>query len=320
MSLDLSALCGWNEAESPYAVAEFRHALETEGQPSVFGDAKPELRGYWDRISRKGTDGIFLQDAEQELFGEFRPSFSQGRGTCCAQSSARTLQDTICCAIRRGEVARGVEVSTEVDYGISRISIGKGRLGAGDGSTGAWCFQGHHDIGVVFRGVYGSIDISGPREDLAVQWGSPGRGVPAHLLAEAASHKTPACNYLESVDEIADALAAEYAVQLCCGRIRGQPDAKGYSRSEKNGGHATELCAVFLSESGEMCFVEQNSWGAFFGNGLTLKYKGGEKRLRQGSYGVRADDIAQCLRSGGEAWCSSLPENLPRPSGLEDMT
>lgn len=317
MSIDVSALCGWLENDAPEAVAEYRERCAADGETFGFSAAQPALLGFWKRIKSRGGMGVFLQDAETELFGTLQPSFSQNRGTCVAQSGARCQQDTIYGAIVRGEVARGVRISVEVAYGISRVSVGKRALRGGDGSTGAWQYRGVHDFGCVMRGKYGTIDLTEPREDLAVQWGD--NGVPASLLAEASGHKVSACHFCESVEDIADAIAARYAVQLCCGKLRGMPNRDGISMSERNGAHATELCGVFIDNVGQDCFVEQNSWGGHFGPPATLRYAGGTKNLRQGSYGVRMDDIASCLQRGGEAWACSIPDNLPRPGSVGDI-
>lgn len=320
-------LYGW--IPNPQAVADFRAELAAEGNAFCavgVGDSLP-LKGFWKRLVSRGVTGVFLQDAEEQLFGKSRPSFTQARGTCVDRSGSRALQDTIYGKIVRGEIAKGVEIAGEVSYGISRVNVTGQRQNAcawgcrsnhghGDGTWGGSFYKGLHDFGCVVRDSYGTIDLTQRREDLAIQWGN--EGVPAALLTVAANHKASACHHAESLEDLADMVAAGYASQICCGWIRGLPNRSGISKSSDRGGHATEIAGVCLSEKGETLYVEQQSWGDSYGSNVILRYAGGEKRLRQGSFGVTAADIWNCVSDSGEAWAADIPANLPRPATLEE--
>jgi len=269
----------------------------------VFSAAQPSLTGYWRSLTERGETGVFLQDAESELFGRTLPAENQKRGTCVSRGTMRAVRDSYYWSIvERDEIARPVDLCFETIYGGSRVQIGKGRLGSGDGSVGAWGAQYVHDFGLLPRGVYGGIDLSQPREDLAVEWGLPNEGVPPVLIAPGREHLVGACHFCPTVEAIADAIAAGYGVAYCSNVIWGDRDQYGMARPVTSGGHCEEVCGVFTGQRGDLCFVRQQSWGSRPNGPDVLTYAGGTKRLRQGSYGCFAEDMARGLRSGGEAW------------------
>ena len=310
-------LTGW--INEPTAVAESLARMESAGRSVSFAATRSELKGYWQSLVERGSTGVFLQDAETELFGQTQPAFHQQIGSCVSMGTARAIQDTAYWALaQRGDIGRPVQIATEPIYAGSRIEIGHGQLGHGDGSIGAWAAEWVHNGGMLARGVYGQIDLTQLRDDLASEWGAPGCGVPAELEAECRTHLVGACHKLDTVVDMADAIAAGHAVAYCCGRIRGKPNAAGYAASDSNGGHCTEIQAVLLDTAGRLAFVEQQSWGNYPDIAIHLQFQGGVKVLRQGSYGVYGDDLSRCLDQGGEAWCFDQVA-LWRPNSLEEM-
>ncbi len=287
----------------PVAIRDTVQRMESQGNAVSFSAEKPGLKGQWEFLKGRGVTGVFLQDAEESQFGETQPAFSQQIGSCVSMGTARAIQDTYYWALYRlGEMGAPVQIATEPIYAGSRVQIGKGQLGRGDGSMGAWAAEWVRFNGLVARGVYGNIDLSVLHDEFAKAWGMPNAGCPDSLQAISKTHLVGACHQLANVDEMADAVASGHAVAYCCQRIRGKPNADGYAASSSDGGHCTEICAVLLSVSGRLAFVEQQSWEDYPGP-VTLKFQGGEKKLRQGSFGVYADDLQRCLDQGGDAWC-----------------
>lgn len=314
-AVDLSLL-GW--IRDDLSVEAFCEHLDAAGTPAVFSAGQPSLAGYWRAVVARGETGIFLQDAEAELFGHTLPAENQRRGTCVSRGTMRAVRDAYYWNLCQAEaVARPVDLAFEPIYAGSRVQIGQGRLGRGDGSVGAWGAQFVHDFGVLERGVYGSLDLSQPREDFAVTWGAPGDGVPAEILEACRQHPVGACHFCPTVESIADAVAAGFAVAYCSNLIWGDRDHTGMARPVSSGGHCEEVCGVFTGLKGDLCFVRQQSWGSRPGGSDLLSYAGGTKRLRQGSYGAFAEDMAKGLRGGGEAWAFGDIEPW-RPRNLEE--
>jgi hypothetical protein len=314
-SIDLSLL-GWHRDDA--AVDDFCQALDAAGTPAVFSAAQPDLAGHWERLKAAGETGIFLQDAESELFGHTLPAESQRRGTCVSRGTMRAIRDAYYWGIVHHEdLATPRDICFEPIYGGSRVQVGGGRLGTGDGSVGAWAAQFVHDFGLLARGVYGGVDLTQPREDLAVDWGNPGVGVPAGLLAEARAHPVGACHFCPTTAAIADAVSAGYGVAYCSNLIWGDRDRNGIARPVTSGGHCESICGVARSPQGDTLFIRQQSWGARPNGPDLLNFAGGTKRLRQGAYGAFEEDIAKGLRGGGEAWAFGNITGW-RPQTLEE--
>lgn len=232
---------------------------------------------------------------------------------CVSQGSGRAIQDAIYSSIAVGGLVGDlVSICFETIYGGSRVQIGRGQLGGGDGSCGAWAAQFMHDFGILKRGTYGSINLESPREDLAVQWGQPRYGVPQSLLAESASHKLVSCMQCHTVEDVRDALAARYGVARCADRATdGVRDKDGIRRPRASGGHCQEICGVYVDKNGNLMFVEQQSWGnAGPKGGGTFKLQDGrEIAPREGSCAICPDDVEYYLRNG-EVWAFAPPREL----------
>lgn len=301
---------GWVRDDEAVGIA--CEEMAAAGLVVGFGDANPALKGHWPSLVARGHTGKFLQLAEgRVLQGPARPCAYQRRGTCVGQGTYRAVQDTLYRQIDSGEIGLPIEVAYEPIYGGSRVNIGKGKI-RGDGSIGAWAAQWLAMYGLTPRDNYGSVDLSQPNEDLAVRWGNPGAGVPREVI-EASKQFPVAAHQCDTVDDIADALAAGYGVAFCADQVYGDTrDQDGFTTVASRGGHCEELCGVLLTRDGDLAFQRQGSWGRDWPRGPgVLRFKGGAITLRPGSYGVRADDIATGLRNGGEAWAVKVL-GLPR--------
>jgi hypothetical protein len=280
-------------------------AMACAGAEPLFSDAMPQFNGF-------GEGKSYLhQEAEQKLFGKTLPSWMQNRGTCVSMGSGRAMQDALYSALAfGGNVGKPIQLCFETIYGGSRIQIGHGKLGSGDGSIGAWAAQYLHDFGLLARAKYGSIDLSSAREDLAVQWGSPRAGVPASLLSESSTYKSPACMKCTTVANVRDALIARCGVWRCANRAtHGQRSADGVLRPVSSGGHCQELAGWYIDIRGNERCVEQQSWGATSGpvGGGPFKLQDGREIMpREGSCAIFPEDIETYLREG-EIWAAMSP-------------
>jgi hypothetical protein len=293
--------CGWvrDDDEVGRVKDELRHAY---GSLS-FGEQDTSIRGTAKRLRDRGIFGTFPYLAEKAIRGELQPAFHQRRGTCVSQGTGRAMQDNWYHALaQQGEVGNPVEIAIEALYGASRVQIGKGKLGTGDGSTGAWAAMAAHDFGVPPRGVYGQYDLREPREDLSVKWGAPGVGTPAEVLAGGHGVLSKWWD-VETVEDLIDVAAAGFAFAFCGGFTYGAKDQNGVARMNQAAAHCTEGLAWAVSIDGDDLIGGQQSWGPDRPKGPSLlQYKGGVQAMREGMCFVPAEDYFRQLKSGGEIW------------------
>lgn len=313
------SLCG--AVIDPAITDSVCQSLADAGKQPLFADAQPGLAGF-------GIGKSFLhQDSEVELFGKTLPSWYQARGTCTEQGTGRAFHHATLSAIAGGiQLGDPVEYAVETFYGYARVQLGKGQFGrakpwgytgrdSGDGCSGAMVAQAAHDCGAPPRGVYGSFDLTKPREDLAVAWSNT--GTPQILLPESAKFKASACMLAKTIENLRDGIAAKYA-GTCCGgwATEGQRDANGVIALTdiSPGGHCEEVSGMFIDIHGDLMFIIQNSWGKNgpTGGGPIKMQDGREVVLAEGAAAVRVESIHKYLKQG-EIWLIGRPENLPPP-------
>lgn len=291
----------------PVKTAAVCQALADQGKQPIFGDAMPQLKGW-------GIDkSVLLFDAEMKLFGKYMPSWNQLRGTCVSQGFGRAWQDALWYAIAFGNrIGLPVQICNEPIYAGSRINVGKGNLGNGDGSCGAWAALYGHNFGLNSRQVYGNIDLTTPHEDWACQWGAPHHGVPQSLLDASADYKADACMKCESIEDVRDALAAGYGVARCAKHAtHGTRSIDGFLDPVPSGGHCQEIRGVYVDIKGDLCFIDQQSWNGNgpVGGGPIKLQDGREVDLPEGASATHSDTIAIYLNEG-EVWAVAPPYNV----------
>lgn len=293
-------------------------AIASSGAEPLFADAKPELAGF-------GVGKTLLhQDTEERLFGKTLPSWNQARGTCTEQGTGRAIQlASWYAADRGGQIGKNVEWASEMLYGVGRVQLGKGQFGRAspwgakgqnDGCSPDLVAQAAHDFGWLPRGVYGTIDLSRPREDLAIAWGNS--GTPASLLSDPAICKIQACMLVKSIENLRDGLAAGYAA-TCSGPFatEGPRDKDGCVALTDISpmGHCESITGVFVDVHGDLRFVIQNSWNgnATTGGGTWKLENGREVKPAEGAAAVSTDSILKYIRRG-VLWLVTGPRNLPQ--------
>ena len=286
--------------------------LYARGIP-VEASAISTISGEWSRMTSRGATGIFAQDAEYAVLGRHLPAMTQQRGRCVSLGTGRAIQDSLYMAIMAGKLSKPVQIATEPIYGGARVEVGRGQI-EGDGAVGAWAAEFVAKYGVCCRDRFGQYDLSTDQEWAAVAFGD--HGVPDEVLRESRSHLVSA-HRCRSTDDIADCIAAGYPIAICGSTVREHPNGNGIAAGETAGNHCTELCGVCLDAKGQLLFVEQQSWGDYPGP-VTLRWAGGSKPLRQGSFGVSANMIERVLRYGGEAWAFAIGEGWI--GSLSEMT
>jgi len=154
------------------------------------------------------------------------------------------------------------ETATEIVYAASRVEVGRGRLGNGDGSIGAWAAEavGPESVGTLVRGKYDGLDLTTYSGATAKRLGGPRAGVPDALEPKAREHPVKTRSLVRNYAEARDAIANGYPVPVCSNRgFASRRDAKGFAKPSGSWAH----CMLFLSvddADGRPGLLCQNSW------------------------------------------------------------
>lgn len=326
---------GW--INNPRLVREYLDERQQQGQPARIAAAKPELSGFWRQTVESGIYAVLLYEAEKYLQGQYAPAIYQRRGTCVMQGTFRAIETGYWWAIRKGViVANSSQIVSETIYAGGRVNVGKGQLGAShhwgcncgrcpDGLVGAWAAKYVHDYGVLARGVYGEYDLTTPREDLAIAWAAPQRGVPSELLTASATHRCDAY-HIGDGPELADVIAAGYGAAVCSThRQADRRDENGECGYAGSTAHCESFTGVYLRPSWDgrpetiydhTGFVDQQSWGNVPAGPDILRIYRGTAQLRQGAYGTPMRAVRSRLATG-ETWAFQLRDGF-RASSLQE--
>lgn len=284
--LDLSHLGGW--IDSPKDVESTMDNLPFP----VFSDV-------WTPIKGTGIGKIVvLTDIIEKVTGKSFIPRTQGAPDCVSFGTALA-----------GDVVKAVDIwvnkefeewigetSTEDIYGGSRIIIGKGRLGRGGGSIGAWASKWVTDYGCLPRGKYGDVDISKYDKNRAISWGN--NGIPQSLIVEIKKHPIQITSQVSSYEQARDLIANGYPITVCSNLgFSNQRDKNGVSKPSGSWAHC--MCIIGVWDDGNIRrLLIQNSWGV---------WNGGPKTHNQpdGSFWVEADIVEKYMFSQNDSWAFS---------------
>jgi len=204
---------------------------------------------------------------------------------CVSMGSAYAVDALRAIQCVNGQSSWVAETATEVIYAMSRVEIGGGALGGGDGSTGAWAAQAVKKLGTIVRQKYGSIDLTTYSPERARQWGMPRAGCPDELEPIAREHLVKTVSLVRTWDELCDAIAAGYPVT-----IASNVGFDGQSSRDSDG---------FLRQSGswahQMCFPPD----------VQIATSGGTKQISE----IRVGDTVQ----GHDGYLHPVTEVFSRP-------
>ena len=225
-------------------------------------------------------------------------------GDCVSMGSAACIDQLNCIQVAARKSTWIAETATEAIYALSRIEIGKGRLGNGDGSVGAWAVEACKQYGTLIRVKYGNIDLTVYSGKRAGEWGAPGRGLPDELEPEAHKHIIRTYSQVSTFEQARDAIAAGYPVSVASNQgFTNQRDQDGFLRPSGSWGHQMMFNAVDdeFKRPGLCCL---NSWGTDWVSGPTRNNQPG------GSFWVDAD-VATRMLSQGDSFAYSDFEGFP---------
>ena len=255
----------------------------------VFGAAAGGIRD-----SGKGKIAL-LYKAVEAVAGYF-PQRKQTIGDCVSHGMAYAVDVLTCVEIQlKGEQERWVaEAATEPIYAGSRVEIGNGQLGNGDGSIGAWAAKWVKEYGVLLRKLY---EYEGRDYDLreydgrrAREWGKPRNGCPDLLEPTAREHPVRTFSLVTSYEECRDAEVNGYPCTVASNQgFTSTRDEDGFCRPSGSWAHQMSIIAVDDEYKRPGCLI-QNSWGP--------DWVSGPKRHDQpdGSFWADADVVDKMLR------------------------
>lgn len=299
---EMQKLCGWvppedRSVEVQKTVEQFFGELKTV----FFTMAAPELRE-----TGKGKIAL-LHKPLIEVLGHF-PVHLQTIGDCVSHGWGLGIDILKAVEIVTGREAEAFmgETATEQIYGDSRVRVGGGRLGNGDGSVGAWAAKSVTSAGgVLLRKKYeGIIDLTTYSGKLAKEWGRI--GVPKGLYEFSKKNFVETVSLVNSYNSARDSIASGYPIPVCSMQgFSSKRDEKGFAKPQGEWAH----CMVFIgvddadSRPGLLCM---NSWGT--------NWISGPKRHDQpdGSFWVDADVVDRMLR-GDDSFAISGFNGYPAP-------
>lgn len=248
-------------------------------------------------------ESVFLWDWARKVTGGLLPPRNQGQvGSCVAFGTARAVEYTLLAEIARGEPDRHAPLVEEAIYGGSRVEIGKGRLGAGDGSVGAWAAECVRQLGVINRARHGSWDLSRYEEARCRAWGKT--GIPDDLEPITRTHPVRGIALIRDWEQAKRALSQGNAIAICSrvGFVMDR-DADGFCRARGVWRHCMCLCGYQTGrrEGGRL----DNSWGAHAHKGPTGLGQPGPE-----GFWVDAQSLDGMLREG-DSWAFSHVEGFP---------
>lgn len=183
-----------------------------------------------------------------------------GVHNCVSFGTARAIEYTICAEIVNGQNEEFAKLVEEIIYGGSRVEIGGGRLGYGDGSIGAWAASFVKKYGILDRKVYGKYDFTKYSESRCREYGR--YGVPNDIEPEVKKHPVKDTVLVTNVDQAMKALYMGYGIAICSDQgFTMRRDSNGICRASGSWAHCMCLCG-WTTIDGKIFFRIDNSWGA----------------------------------------------------------
>lgn len=241
---------GW--VNDPVAVSEVIAQL-----PYKSFDETPAFKLFADEL----PDHCYLWDFAKQVTGKLLPPANQGQvGSCVAFGTARAIEYSICAEIVNGQNEEYAKLVEEIIYGGSRVEIGGGRLGWGDGSIGAWAASFVKKYGILDRKVYGKYDFTKYNETRCREYGK--NGVPNDIEPDVKKHPVKETVLVTNTDQAMKALYQGWGISICSGQgFSMRRDSNGICRASGSWSHCMCVCGWTTIE-GKIYFRIDNSWGA----------------------------------------------------------
>jgi len=254
-----------------------------------------------------GAGGIYLwHKTVEQVVGRF-PMNTQTIGDCVSHGAAGAVQTLMCVEIvEKNDPEKWIaEVATEPIYAGSRVEVGRGQLGDGDGSLGSWGAEWVKEWGILLRQKYGQYDLRRYSGAKAKEWGRARNGCPDILEPIAREHPVRTVSLYRSYDEARDGLANGYIPTVASMQgFTTTRDGEGFLRPSGRWPHQMYFVAADdeYRRPGLLCV---NSWG---NDWVTGPKRHGQP---QGSFWVDAD-VVDGMAGQGDSWMHSNFDGFPR--------
>lgn len=307
-------LCGW--IDDPRSVAE------TVGRwaDPIFGLAVSR-----EFLATEHRDVLLWEQGEIPLFGKVLPAHRQTIGDCVSHGWARGIQDLIyvdlAAAVLDGRLtldeARklALQVATEPVYALSRVEVGRGRLGRGDGSIGAWAADAVTKYGILLRRKYGELDLTTYSGQLAKRLGAPGAGLPDELEPTARQYAVSRAPLVSTDDEAQAALLNMYPVPVCSQQgFTERRDKYGFCDPQGSWAHCMVgrgLVKARRAGNSILAVPIQQSWGENPTGPSTITLDSGrEVELPQGVFLVEFDVFVGRMLRARDSFAPAGPQGF----------
>lgn len=288
----------------PEETSEFVASLPTptirDADPNIFRGDKVDTFLY-----------RALAKSYKETYGVEWVPHNQGIGDCVSHGWGLAIDISLAIDYDIGKVDEFKECSTEAIYGGSRVEARGAKFGGwSDGSYGGaaakWVVKSKNIGGVIFREIYGDLDLRKYNSSLAKNWGNYGCGGQndnGELDLIARQHPVLDVTLVRNFEEAAAAIQNGYPIAVCSGQgFSSSRDSDGFARASGSWSHCMAFVGVRFGERpGLLC---QNSWGSRWIDGP--KWPADQP---DGSFWVDADTATRMLK-GGDSFAISGVEGF----------
>lgn len=275
-------------------------------------EAVEAIRGELPFPSWGATPAAALETLPQEVFGwrlwkeatgTAWPVLDQKQvGSCCSFGASHAVMFSMAAEAVMGDPETPVIPCMEYIYGISRVQVGGGRLGRGDGSLGAWVAKAVRDYGILQQGVHGKFDCTHYDQARCRDWGA--HGPPRELIDIANKHKVGQITQLKTFNECVQALAQGYGVNICSGQgFSSRRDEQGFAAPRGHWSHSMGAIGYRLGARPGLFIC--NSWGTNYFTGGVYP----EDMPRQGFWADKR--VIESMLADDDSWAHSNVDGFP---------
>lgn len=215
-----------------------------------------------DNIQEFDVQDIYVYCLEVEVDHRFQANNIKIHN-CVSHATSIALDTLSVTEIVNGERERWVARSAnEYFYHTSRMIIGKGRLGGGDGSINAWAAKGLLEYGSLRRQRYDQVDLTKYSPSLSRKWGSS-RDVPAGLYDIAKQSKIGRFAAIKNFSEACDALYNGYPIIVASNQgFSSKRDSEGFCKPSGSWAHSMGVLG-YKDDDRRPAVLIANSWPSF---------------------------------------------------------
>ena len=274
-------LKGWEEGLSRDAFLTVGKELNEYGSP-IFKQLNIDPQPY---LGKK----TMLYNVCRKVLGKDTPNYPQQIGDCVSFGAKNGTEYITCTDIlMKGVREQWKAIFPPYYYGTSRVQIGGGQLGNGDGSTGAWMAAAVIKYGALFSEYQGVPQYSG---SVAKTWGR--KGPPEEFIPVAQKHLIHSAAQINSWEDLVAAISNGYACPTASNvGYEMEAGSDGFHRMSGSWGH--QMCFIGVGFAPEEYAIILNNWGDVHGH---LKDFDGEGDLPAGVLRVKRRSAEAHIRA-----------------------